>query len=194
MNGRFLAYHWQERSMTIERTPRTDKELWRRLVSQPSVVPVAVSEMDLAAWLEGRLSEEAAAPVEAAVAANPALRRAAMDLAEILGRPLPAAPERMVVRARALVDFETGRRAPAGGLFARWLRGGGLFGGPAHALQQGLMAAAALVIATGGFVVGGGLGEIMAQQREGYARTETASTFPTTASNEVSEFFAGDGI
>jgi len=56
------------------------------------------------------------------------------------------------------------------------------------------MAVAALVVATGGFLVGGGLSESLAQQREGYSRTETASTTSTTTSNEVSEFFAGDGI
>ena len=150
--------------------------------------------MDLAAWLEGRLSEEAAAPVEAAVAADPGLRRAALDLADILGKPLPAAPERMVVRARALVGFEAARTAPASGLLGRWLKGGRLFAGQGYALQQGLMAVAALVVATGGFVVGGGLSESLAQQREGYARTETASTMTATTSNEVSEFFAGDGI
>jgi hypothetical protein len=49
------------------------------------------------------------------------------------------------------------------------------------------------VIATGGFVVGGGLGESLAQQRDGYSATESAYV-KTTASNEVSEFFAGDGI
>lgn len=183
--------------MTNERTPRSDKELWRSLASQPAVAPVsasAVSEMDLAAWLEGRLSEEAAAPVETAVAADPALRRAALDLADILGKPLPAAPERMVVRARALVGFEAGRTAPAGGLFTRWLRSTSLFSGPRYALHQGMMAVAALVVATGGFFVGGGLGESLAQQREGYSRTETTSTISSTTSNEVSEFFAGDGI
>jgi hypothetical protein len=174
--------------MTIERTPRSDKELWRSLASQPAVAPAAVSEMELAAWLEGRLSEEAAAPIESAVATDPELRRAALDLADILGKPLPAAPERMVVRARALVGFEAERQAAPRGLFGRWL-----FGGPRHALQQGVMAVAALVIATGGFLVGGGLGESLAQQREGYSATETAST-ATTTSNEVSEFFAGDGI
>jgi anti-sigma factor RsiW len=182
--------------MTTEPTPRSDKELWRSLASQPAVAPAAVSEMDLAAWLEGRLSEDTAAPVEAAVAADPALRRAALDLADIRGKTLPAAPERMVVRARALVGFETERTAPAGGLFGRFLSGARLFGGPRHALQQGVMAVAALVIATGGFVVGGGLGESMAQQREGYSAVETANitTVSTSTSNEVSEFFAGDGI
>lgn len=178
--------------MNTQGTPRSDKELWRRLASQPPIAPAsnpaAVSEMDLAAWLEGRLTEEAAGPVEAAVAANPALRRAALDLADILGKPLPAAPERMVVRARALVGFEAERKVPLGGLFGRWL-----FGGSRQALQQGVMAVAAVVIATGGFMVGGGLGESLARQGEGYSAIETAST-SGTAANEVSEFFAGDGI
>jgi hypothetical protein len=178
--------------MSTQRIPRSDKELWRSLASQPLVAPARtgseLSEMELAAWLEGRLSEEAARPIEAAVAADPALRRAALDLADILGKPLPAAPERMVVRARALVGFEAERKALARGLFGGWI-----FGGRRHALQQGVMAVAALVIATGGFVVGGGLGESLAQQREGYSTTETAS-ITTTTSNEVSEFFAGDGI
>ena len=80
--------------MNTQPTPRSDKELWRSLASQPAVAPAAVSEMELAAWLEGRLTEEAAGPVEAAVAADPALRRAVLDLADILGKPLPAPPER----------------------------------------------------------------------------------------------------
>ncbi len=174
--------------MSTERTPRSDKELWRSLASQPAIAPVAVSDMDLAAWLEGRLTEEVAGPIEAAVAADPTLRRAALDLADILGRPLPAAPERMVVRARALVGFEAERRSASGGSFVRWL-----FGRPRQALRQGVMAVAAVTIATGGFMVGGGLGESLAQQREGSLATETAST-TSAASNEVSEFFAGDGI
>ncbi len=178
--------------MNTQWTPRSDKELWRSLAIQPPVprafVPDAVSEMDLAAWLEGRLAEEAAGPIEAAVAADPALRRAALDLADILGKPLSAAPERMVVRARALVGFEAERKIASGGLLGLWL-----FGRSRHALQQGVMAVAAVVIAAGGFVVGGGLSESLARQGEGYSATETAS-MTSTASNEVSEFFAGDGI
>jgi len=178
--------------MNTRQTPRSDKELWRSLAIQPPAVPVCgpavVSDMDLAAWLEGRLAEEAAAPVEAAVAADPALRRAALDLADILGKPLPVAPERMVVRARALVGFEAERKAPSGGFFSGWL-----FGRRRHALQQGVMAVAAVVVATGGFMVGGGLGESLARQGEAYSATDTAST-TSIASNEVSEFFAGDGI
>lgn len=179
--------------MTTQRTPRSDKELWRSLASQPSVAPAAVSDIELAAWLEGRLSEEEAAPVESAVAADPVLRRAAIELGDILSKPLPAAPERMVVRARTLVGFEAERATSGGGLLGRWLFGRGLFVGPQHALQQGMMAVAAIVIATGGFMVGGGLGESLVQQRENHPTIESAYV-KTTASNEVSEFFAGDGI
>jgi hypothetical protein len=42
-------------------------------------------------------------------------------------------------------------------------------------------------------MVGGGLSESLARQGEGYSATESAST-TSAASNEVSEFFAGDGI
>jgi hypothetical protein len=178
--------------MNTERTPRSDKELWRSLASQLPVAPVsapaAPSEMDLAAWLEGRLSEDEAASIEAAVASDSALRRAALDLADIRGKPLPAPPERLVVRARALVGFEAEGQAPSAGLIRGWL-----FGRRRYALQQGVMAVAAVAIATGGFMVGGGLGESLARQGEGYSATETAS-ISGTASNEVSEFFAGDGI
>ena len=47
--------------MTTERTPRTDKELWRSLAPDRDVVPEAISDLDFAAWLEGRLPETAAA-------------------------------------------------------------------------------------------------------------------------------------
>ena len=88
--------------MSTERTPRTDKELWRSLAPDRDVVPRPVSDIDFAAWLDGRLPEAAAARIEAAVAADPALRRAALDLADVLGKPLPAAPARLATRAQAL--------------------------------------------------------------------------------------------
>ena len=42
--------------MSTERIPLSDKDLWQSL-STDRVPPAAVSEMDFAAWLEGRLSE-----------------------------------------------------------------------------------------------------------------------------------------
>ncbi len=171
--------------MTTERKPRTDKELWRSLAPDRDVAPVAVSDLDFAAWLEGRLPEAAAARVEAAVAADPGLRRAALELADVLRAPLPVAPARLAVRAQALVGFDAERQAG---------RGGGFFGrlfssGTRYALQRAAMAAVAIMVAGAGFVVGGGLGESFAQQRYGSGVVQATSS---ETSNELTDF--SDGI
>ena len=167
--------------MTTDRNLKTDKELWQSL-SAP-VASVTVSDMDFAAWLEGRLSETDAARIEAAVSSSPELRRAALDLSEILGMPLPAAPARMAVRAQALVGFEAERLAPRAGFLAV------LFGG--FALPRAVVAAATVVVAISGFMLGGGLGESYAQVKQG-SKTTVASTSQNT--NEMATFFTGDGI
>ena len=169
--------------MSTERTPRTDKELWQSLATDRDVAPGAVSDLDLAAWLDGRLPETAAARIDAAVAADPDLRRAAFDLADVLGKPLPAAPARMAVRAQALVGFEAERRSG---------RGSGFFGrlfssGTRYALQRTAMATVAIMIAGTGFVVGGGLGESFAKQRYG---TDLAGTTSSDTSNESIDLFS----
>ena len=167
--------------MTTERTPRTDKELWRSLAPDRDVAPQAISDLDFAAWLEGRLPEAAAAQIEATVAADPVMRRAALELADVLGKPLPAAPERLAVRAQALVGFATdGQVGHGGGFFGRLFSSG-----TRYALQRAAMAALAIVIAGAGFVVGGGLGESFAQQRYG---SEAAKV----TSGELTDF--SDGI
>lgn len=171
--------------MSTERTPRTDKELWQSLAPERDAAPEAVSDLDFAAWLEGRLPEAAAARIDAAIAADPALRRAALDLADILGKPLPAAPERLAVRAQALVGFAAERQVG---------RGGGFFGrlfssGTRYALQRAAMAATAIVIAGAGFIMGGGLGESFAQQRYGSGVTQATSSETST---ELTDF--SDGI
>jgi anti-sigma factor RsiW len=165
--------------MSTDRTLKTDKELWQSLVIGP-VASTAVSDMDFAAWLEGRLSETEAARIEAAVAADPEMRLTAMDLSEILGMPLPAAPARMAVRAQALVGFEVERQRARRG----WLAG--LFDG--FALPRAVMAAATVVVAIAGFMMGGGLGESYAQEKH-------SVTAPTTqGTNELTSFFTADGI
>lgn len=171
--------------MSTERTPRTDKELWQSLAPGRDAAPEAVSDLDFAAWLEGRLPEAAAARIDAVIAADPALRRAALDLADILGKPLPAAPERLAVRAQALVGFAAERQVGHGGGFF-----GRLFSsGTRYALQRAAMAAVAIVIAGGGFIMGGGLGESFAQQRYGSGVTQTTSSETST---ELTDF--SDGI
>ena len=71
--------------MSTERRSRTDMELWRSLATERDSAPAIISDLDFAAWLEGRLPEVAAARIEAAVASDPELRRAALDLADVLG-------------------------------------------------------------------------------------------------------------
>ena len=167
--------------MSTERPTQSDKELWRSLAADRSVAPGAVSDLDFAAWLEGRLSETAAARIEAAVAADPEMRRAALELSEVLGMPLPAAPARLEVRAKSLVGFEAEQRAARVGLF------GWLFARDRRfALPRLATMTAAVIIAFSGFMLGGGLGESMAQERYAHARGDTA--------NELTEFLVSDGI
>jgi hypothetical protein len=168
--------------MTTDRNPKTDKELWQSLATGP-VASTAVSDMDFAAWLEGRLSETQSAHIEAAVAADPEMRLAAMELADILGMPLPAAPARMAVRAQALVGFEVERRVASRGWLASLLDG--------FALPRAVMAAATVIVAVSGFMLGGGLGESYAQEKVA-STTEVVSMTQNT--NELTSFFTSDGI
>ncbi len=170
--------------MSTERNPLSDKELWQRLSAEPAVAPAAVSDLDFAAWLEGRLSEAAAARIEAAVAADPDMRRAALDLADMLGTPLPEAPPRMAVRAQALVGFEAERQMQrGGGLLGGWRSWGAALGVPRAA-----WATAAVLVAATGFMLGGGLGESYAQQKYVVASNQS------TDNNELTSFFGTDGI
>src|ERR1700749_4773531 len=98
--------------MSTELIPLSDKEMWQTFAAGRPVAPATISDMDFAAWLEGNLSETEAAYIEAAVAAHPEMGRAGIELADILGKPLPAAPSRLPVRAQALVGFEVEKRAP----------------------------------------------------------------------------------
>jgi anti-sigma factor RsiW len=167
--------------MNTERIPLSDKELWQAFASGRPVAPAAVSDMDFAAWLEGNLSETEAAHIEAAVATHPEMRRAAVELADILGKPLPAVPARLAVRAQALVGFEAERQAPRRSRFASFL--------PSFELQRGVMAAAAILVAAMGFMMGGGLGETYAEQK--YASTTTVQQpLGTDTTNELNDLFA----
>jgi hypothetical protein len=171
--------------MSTERPTQSDKELWRSLATDPAALgPVSeksVSDLDFAAWLEGRLPEAAAAHIEAAVAADPEIRRAALELSEVLGRPLPTPPARLEVRAKALVGFAVERRADRAGFFD-WL----FAKDRRFAFQRMATLTAAVVIAMSGFILGGGLGESMAQER--YASVSRADT-----ANELTEFLVSDG-
>jgi hypothetical protein len=143
--------------------------------------------MDFSAWLEGRLPEAAAARIEAAVANDPAMLRAALDLADILGMALPAAPARIAVRAQALVGAGAARQTPR----KSWLAGLFPAFGEGFRLQRGAMAGMAVAVAAVGFVLGGGLGETYVASR--YVSTE-ASTIPkpfgSDTINELNDLFS----
>lgn len=142
-----------------------------------------VTEMDLAAWLDGNLPETAAARVEAAVAADPDLRNAAFELADILGKPLPAAPPRMAVRAQALVGFEVERETPRrswlANLFPSFSQG--------LAMQRGAMAGIAVMVASVGFIMGGGLGETYAHEKYG---SNFVAPFGSDTTNDLNDLFS----
>jgi hypothetical protein len=138
--------------MSTDRIPLDDKALWRSLAIERPVAPVAVSDMEFAAWLEGTLPETEAARIDAAVTADPTLRQAALELADILGKPLPVAPARMAVRARALVGAASGRPARKG-----WLASLLPDFGQGLGFQRGALVATAVVVAAVGFMLGGGI-------------------------------------
>jgi hypothetical protein len=165
---------------------QSDKELWQSLaIVQDAAGPV--SDMDFAAWLEGRLPETAAARIEAAVAADPEMRRAALELSEVLGQPLPMPSPRLEVRAKALVGFEVERFPKRGGLFD-WLFTGDRW----FTTQRAGALAAAVMIAVSGFLLGGGLGNSLAQEHQRYASAASSST--TDTSSEVSDVLGSDSI
>jgi hypothetical protein len=154
--------------MSTERIPLDDKALWRSLAIEQPVAPAAVSDMDFAAWLEGNLPETEAARIDAAVTADPALRQAALELADILGEPLPTAPARMAVRAKALVgsaERQT-RKGWLGLLLPDFNQGMGF--------QRGALAACAIVVAAVGFMMGGGLSKHY--EEEVYASSQSSSS------------------
>jgi hypothetical protein len=185
LNG-FLRILQQESAMNTERTPLNDQELWRSLAAVREDAPEAVSDLDFAAWLEGRLPETAAARIDAAVAADPEMRRAALELADILDKPLPASPARLEVRAKALVGFEVEQRTRRAGLFD-WL----FATDRRFAMQRVVALTAAVVIAISGFMLGGGLGASVAEERYALNMPHTTST---DTSNELTEFLVSDGI
>jgi anti-sigma factor RsiW len=165
--------------MSTDRTTRSDKELWRSLATEPRAASAPVSDMDFAAWLEGRLPDEAMARVEAAVAADPEMRRAALDLADVLGKRLPAPPPRMEVRAKALVGFEAERRQRGA-----WF---GLLFDSRPFMEKSAMASLAIALAAVGFLMGGGLSESYAYQQYGVNSVGSSLTGDTT--NELGDLF-----
>jgi len=175
--------------MSTEHTPKSDKDLWQSLTMDQAVASAPVSDLDFAAWLDGRLSETQASHIEAAVSAHPELRRAALELSDILGKPLPAPPPRMTVRAQALVGFEVETRISRGSWWAGLLPAFG----QGFALQRGALAGMTAAVAVVGFMLGGGLGEAYSTQK--YASAQPAGVtlskpLGRDTTNELADLFA----
>ncbi|MBV8394233.1 MAG: hypothetical protein JOY81_13715 [Alphaproteobacteria bacterium] len=173
--------------MNTEHPPKNDKELWQSLALGRPAAPAAVSDMEFAAWLEGNLPETEAARIEAAVAADPGLRLAAMDLADILGKPLPAAPPRLEMRAKALVGFEADRKRTSLWSLALGALLPSFDGG--YGMQRGVMAGAALILAAVGFMMGGGLGHSYTYDRYASAQTTTTNPLGTDTTGQLNDLF-----
>jgi hypothetical protein len=181
--------------MSTERTPKSDRDLWQSLAMDRVISP-AVSDMEFAAWLEGNLSETEASRIEAAVSASPDLRLAAMELAEVLGKPLPAAPSRMAVRAQALVGFEAEKRKQPGLLAALAAFLLPSFDSSGFGLQRGVMAGAAVVVASVGFMMGGGLGTSYADEDLASMQAPVTSNNPfgVDTSNQLNDLFTDSSL
>ncbi|MBL8674032.1 MAG: hypothetical protein JNL07_04025 [Rhodospirillales bacterium] len=123
--------------------------------------PPPVFDEELAAWLDGRASPELAARVEARLAADPALLTASLDMHGALREAaVSPAPARLETRAKALVGFDTERLAAAGGGRAlSWLMGW------RRRVEFAAVATLFLAVAAGGFTLGGGMQEAVAQDR-----------------------------
>ena len=136
------------------------KALWARLkvgAAMPAAASLPpVADAELAAWLDGRLEPQAAARVEARLAADPALLDAALDVAGALREAGEPAPDRLVTRAQALVGFEAEREHRSRGGLSGWLAGW------RRSLELAAVAGAFLVVCATGFSLGGGFQEAYA--------------------------------
>ncbi len=142
------------------------RALWQRTKAAGSATTVAgppVDDMMIAAWLDGRLSEADSAQVERHLVEHPQALQAALDTRNALADAARApVPDRVVVRAQALVGFDAERTVARGGL-------AGLFGGWRRALEMAAVGAAFVVVIAGGFSLGGGTQEAYAQSAQNSA-------------------------
>lgn len=151
------------------------RALWQRLKAGGPAMPAAsgrpVGDLDIAAWLDGRLSPDGAARVERHLVAHPQALRAALDIRNALADAARApVPQRLIVRGQALVDFDVERKAARGGL-AGWRR----------SLELAAVGAAFLVVIAGGFSLGGGT-------QEAFARTAQADSTVELILNPLGAF------
>jgi hypothetical protein len=134
--------------MTEEFDPTEGRRLWRQAAhSQPAKAP-SVSALDLAAWLDGDADPALAARVELALAADEGLLDTALAARAAAVADEPA-PERLLVRARAMVEHKVAQPRRGGFLthFGSWRR----------SLEWAAIGACFLIAASGGFWMGDSL-------------------------------------
>ncbi len=145
------------------------RALWRRtkVIGRETASAAAgrpVDDVMIAAWLDGRLSEKDAASVERHLVEYPRALQAVLDTQNALAdaRRAPV-PDRVVVRAQALVGFGAERKTTYGGLAGLF---GGLFGTGRRALEMAAVGAAFVIVIAGGFSLGGGTQEAYARSSQ----------------------------
>ncbi|MBV9835056.1 MAG: zf-HC2 domain-containing protein [Alphaproteobacteria bacterium] len=145
------------------------RALWRRTkVIGRETAPAAsgrpVDDGMIAAWLDGRLSETDAARVERHLVEYPQALQAVLDIRNALADAARApVPDRVVVRAQALVGFDAERKATRSGLAGLL---GTLFGTGRRALEMAAVGAAFMIVIAGGFSLGGGTQEAYARSAQ----------------------------
>lgn len=128
--------------MTDEFDPNEARRLWRQ-VARPA--RDSVSAVELAAWLDGKADTALAARVERAMVADDSLLEMALAARAASETDEPA-PERLLVRARAMVAPKVAAPKPAGFLsrLGSWQRG----------MQWAAIGACFMIAASGGFWMG----------------------------------------
>lgn len=129
--------------MTDEFDPSEARRLWRQ-VAQPARRD-SVSALELASWLDGKADAALAARVERAMAADDSLLEMARAARAASESDEPA-PERLLVRARAVVAPTVVAPEPAGFLsrLGSWQR----------TMQWAAIGACFMIAASGGFWMG----------------------------------------
>ena len=140
--------------MTEEFDPTEARRLWRQASARQAAAQSEISALDLAAWLDGKADPALAARVEQALASDDNLLETALA-ARAAAESAEPAPERLLVRARAMVapSVATPNRGGLMGSFLSWRR----------SLEWAAIGACFLIAATGGFWVGGSLGDNVAE-------------------------------
>jgi hypothetical protein len=154
MIAAILPYTLLRTDMTDEFNPAEARRLWRLAAAHKPAAMRPVSALELAAWLDGKADAALAARVEQALAADDTLLETALA-ARAASESEEAAPERLLVRARAMVApaVVASKRGGLMGQLGAWRRG----------LEWAAVGACFLIVATGGFWMGGSLSDNVAE-------------------------------